>query len=166
MKVISIKNPYAYMIAYGIKNVENRSWKTEYRGELFLHASGLPMIDIPDNYYPNEIIDLYNEYCDVGLDHGDKAADKFLAKNPVLQKIYNLDMKIIAEKKKQNLYLQPKCIIGKATLVNIVRDSNSPFADFGSYHWIFENPILFEKPILNIPGHLKLWDFDYSLPIK
>ena len=40
MKVLSIKEPYATLIATGNKLIETRSWKTNYRGELFIHASG------------------------------------------------------------------------------------------------------------------------------
>jgi hypothetical protein len=39
MKVISLTEPYASLIKLGIKNVETRSWKTKYRGELYIHAS-------------------------------------------------------------------------------------------------------------------------------
>ena len=39
MKVISIKEPYASFLANGMKKIETRSWKTNYRGELFIHAS-------------------------------------------------------------------------------------------------------------------------------
>ena len=40
MKVISIKEPFATLIANGMKKIETRSWKTNYRGEIFIHASG------------------------------------------------------------------------------------------------------------------------------
>lgn len=39
MKVISIAEPYATLIGIGIKQIETRSWKTNYRGELYIHAS-------------------------------------------------------------------------------------------------------------------------------
>ncbi len=39
MKVISIKEPYATLIMNNIKKIETRSWKTSYRGEIFIHAS-------------------------------------------------------------------------------------------------------------------------------
>lgn len=39
MKVLSIKEPYASLIKDGIKKIETRSWKTNYRGEIFIHAS-------------------------------------------------------------------------------------------------------------------------------
>lgn len=40
MKVISIKEPFATLITNGMKKIETRSWKTNYRGEIFIHASG------------------------------------------------------------------------------------------------------------------------------
>ena len=39
MKVLSIKEPYATLICNGKKLIETRSWKTNYRGELYIHAS-------------------------------------------------------------------------------------------------------------------------------
>ena len=39
MKVLSIKEPYATLIKDGVKTYETRSWKTNYRGEIYIHAS-------------------------------------------------------------------------------------------------------------------------------
>ena len=39
MKVISIKEPYATLIKEKKKRIETRSWKTNYRGEIYIHAS-------------------------------------------------------------------------------------------------------------------------------
>lgn len=39
MKVLSIKEPYATLIMHKKKTIETRSWKTNYRGELYIHAS-------------------------------------------------------------------------------------------------------------------------------
>lgn len=38
MKVLTIKQPFASLIASGLKEFEFRSWKTSYRGELLIHA--------------------------------------------------------------------------------------------------------------------------------
>ena len=38
MKVLTIKQPYASLIAYGIKKYEFRTWKTKYRGDVLIHA--------------------------------------------------------------------------------------------------------------------------------
>lgn len=39
MKVLSIKQPWAWLIVNGIKDIENRTWKTNFRGQFFIHAS-------------------------------------------------------------------------------------------------------------------------------
>ena len=39
MKVLSIKEPFATLIKAGKKKIETRSWKTSYRGKLYIHAS-------------------------------------------------------------------------------------------------------------------------------
>ena len=39
MKVLSIREPFATLIKEKKKLVETRSWKTNYRGELYVHAS-------------------------------------------------------------------------------------------------------------------------------
>lgn len=38
MKAITIKQPWASLIINGYKKYEFRSWKTNYRGELLIHA--------------------------------------------------------------------------------------------------------------------------------
>lgn len=38
MKVITIKQPWATLIAEGYKEYEFRTWKTNYRGDILIHA--------------------------------------------------------------------------------------------------------------------------------
>jgi len=42
MKVLSIKEPFASLVATGQKKFETRSWKTKYRGEIYIHSSITP----------------------------------------------------------------------------------------------------------------------------
>ena len=39
MKVITIKQPFASLIASNIKKYEFRTWKTNYRGKILIHAA-------------------------------------------------------------------------------------------------------------------------------
>ena len=61
MKALSIRQPWAWLIANGHKDIENRSWKTDRRGRIAVHASksfdkdgyawvkrNFPDIDIPE----------------------------------------------------------------------------------------------------------------------
>lgn len=38
MKALSIKQPWAWLIAHGFKDVENRTWRTKFRGRFLIHA--------------------------------------------------------------------------------------------------------------------------------
>ena len=43
MKVLTIREPWASLIGEQIKIIETRSWPTNYRGELYIHAGVAPM---------------------------------------------------------------------------------------------------------------------------
>lgn len=37
-RALSIRQPWAWLIANGFKDIENRKWATSYRGEFYIHA--------------------------------------------------------------------------------------------------------------------------------
>ncbi|MDR2223588.1 MAG: ASCH domain-containing protein [Flavobacteriaceae bacterium] len=37
-KAISVKQPWAELICLGVKDIENRTWKTKFRGRVYIHA--------------------------------------------------------------------------------------------------------------------------------
>ncbi len=43
MKTLTIRQPYVQAILSGLKQYETRSWKTNYRGKLFIHAGRAKM---------------------------------------------------------------------------------------------------------------------------
>lgn len=53
MKVITIKQPWASLIIDGYKKYEFRSWKTNYRGKILIHAG----LNIEKN-----VLERFNEY--------------------------------------------------------------------------------------------------------
>ena len=38
MQALSIRQPWAWLIAHGHKHIENRSWSTSYRGPVLIHT--------------------------------------------------------------------------------------------------------------------------------
>ena len=40
MKVLSCRQPMAWLVVAGYKPIETRTWMTKYRGPLYIHASG------------------------------------------------------------------------------------------------------------------------------
>ncbi len=45
MKALSVKQPWANMIASGEKTIETRKWATDYRGDLLIVSSRQPRIE-------------------------------------------------------------------------------------------------------------------------
>jgi ASCH domain len=39
VKTLSVRQPYAWLIVAGFKTIENRTWRTNYRGPLQIHSS-------------------------------------------------------------------------------------------------------------------------------
>ena len=96
MKVISIKEPFATWIMNKMKLIETRSWKTNYRGELYIHASGKSLAkEFLNNQYVFELIkDLDMNYgniiCKVNLVDCIYMDEKFLKKIKKNKQEYNL----------------------------------------------------------------------------
>ena len=96
MKVISIKEPFATLIMNKMKLIETRSWKTNYRGELYIHASGKSLAkEFLNNQYVFELIkDLDMNYgniiCKVNLVDCIYMDEKFLKKIKKNKQEYNL----------------------------------------------------------------------------
>jgi len=44
MKALSVNNPWGWCIVNGLKPIENRDWKTSYRGTVLIHV-GLKTVD-------------------------------------------------------------------------------------------------------------------------
>ena len=47
MRALSLRQPWASLIADGHKTIETRTWRTRYRGPLAIHASARPYADLP-----------------------------------------------------------------------------------------------------------------------
>ena len=130
MKVLSLTEPYATLIKTGVKKIETRSWKTSYRGKLYIHASSTK---IPKEYKNNkELMNLVNVnelnfgniICSCNLVDCIEMTDKFIEE----------------VKKNKEEYI---CGVYKV----------------GRYAWILEDIKVLEKPIL-AKGHLGIWNID------
>ncbi len=133
--VLSVQNPWSELICLGLKDVENRSWPTDYRGRLYIHSSGSPMT-------PAE-------------------AKRELGAS-VLRDIPQVRswLQEGLSKSAAEPWLISRAIIGYVDLVDCVRDSASPWAAEDQYHWVFADPELFDESVTDVPGQLKLWTFD------
>ena len=95
-KALSIRQPWAWLVANGYKDIENRSWSTTFRGEFYIHAS--KTMTKKDYRECQEFLDYLRRDC-----------------NTFLPRIVLPD--------RENL--QFGGIIGAATLTNCVTDSDN-----------------------------------------
>ncbi len=173
---LSVNNPVSYLICYGIKEVENRSWTTEYRGTLHIHSSGrVGFRGMPDfSRFPMPVLHEFDEFLTeiqrmdeagtyVGIpDEGVRVELKNEQRQPenVINQ-YRLLADVYAHYRSgdQSAFFHANAIIGTADLVDIVTDSDSEWAEPERYHWILENAQIFEKPMTGIRERAGLWTY-------
>ncbi len=129
MKVLSLTEPYATLIKNGIKTIETRSWKTNYRGKLYIHASSTK---IPKGYIDNkELISLVNLN---ELNYGN-----IICSCELVDCVEMTDEFIEKMQKNKNEYI-------------------SGVYSKGRYAWILKNIEVLDKPI-QAKGHLGIWNY-------
>lgn len=67
-KALAIMQPWAWLIANGHKDVENRSWRTRYRGPVLIHASKKIDREASDALL-NGLHPVTGEPCDAALEY-------------------------------------------------------------------------------------------------
>ena len=127
MKVLSLTEPYATLIKNGIKTIETRSWKTNYRGKLYIHASSTK---IPKEYKEN--MALMNLVDINDLNYGNIICSCDLVACVEMNDEFIEDIK-----KNKNEYV---CGVYAC----------------GRYAWILDNIEILDNPI-PAKGHLGIW---------
>lgn len=131
MKVLSLTEPYATLIKEKTKKIETRSWKTTYRGELYIHAS---RTGIPKEYEENK--ELMNLVKNSNYPYG-----QIICKAKLVDCI-KMTKDWIEQIKKEN-YQEYLCGIYEE----------------GRYAWILEDIEVLEQPIY-AKGSLNIWNFN------
>lgn len=149
-KVLSVKQPWSFLICSGIKDIENRTWECpqKYIGErVLIHASGAAIT--------------FGQFCDYieNLDNEDIGLQKIVREN--------------CFRKSWLHTLETSAIIGSVEIVDCVINHPSIWAEKSHYevnlalhplrpiyNWVLANPILYEKPIFGVNGKLGFWEYD------
>jgi hypothetical protein len=152
MKTLSVECQNAYLICLGIKDVENRSWRTKHRGRLLIHSSGSYCDEIDISFFPKNWQEEFEKKKDIRYV---QALDSFYEG---LYRYYGT--KDYTKWKEKEYYMKAQAIIGSVDLVDIVENSTSEWSMEGQYHWVLENAELFDVPIMFVKGKLKLWDYN------
>ena len=130
MKVVSIIEPWASLIKEKVKYIETRSWKTNYRGKLYIHAS-LKKVPKKDERINNLITLLKDKDFKYG---------HIIAEATLVDCIY-MDEEFISKIKKNN----QEYICGEYSI--------------GRYAWVLEDIKELSKPI-PAKGSLGIWNYN------
>jgi hypothetical protein len=133
-----------------------------------IHSSGKPLAWPELKYCTDKFISEYHKYYGTNGKFTPQYITDYMDWIKELYKYYHIEggtsysqpIDRIKEAVKQYGYALPtQAIIGEAELVDIVKNSKDVFAIQGECHWILNNPVLYKKPILNIMGKLRLWEY-------
>ena len=134
MKALSVRQPWAWLIVNGHKDIENRTWATAFRGRVYVHA-GVTL--------------------DYGALEGDPAyrvLDGWIRSrlHPSDGAQWTMDF--------STAWLG--AIVGEVDIVDCVTRSASPWFE-GPYGYILANPVAYAAPV---PYRGRLGFFDVTLP--
>ena len=132
MKVLSIKEPYATLIKEKKKLIETRSWKTNYRGEIYIHASK------------------------VKINNKDIRIQELLELIPNIKMSYgNIICKCIL---KDCIYMDENFL---EEIKNNSQEYICGYYELGRYAWVLELIEVLELPI-PAKGRLGIWNYEQS----
>ena len=150
MKALSIKQPYAQLIVENIKPIENRSFKTNYRGLVYIHASGQwhDRLKTKELFTNEQWLNIHSKSLQL---EQQKNIFRFLEKEVKTDKL--ITSAIIGEVEIIDCVINHPSIWAEETDENEIGWSQKPI-----YNWVLANPVLYDKPILNVKGKLSFWE--------
>lgn len=127
MKALTIKQPFASLICWGAKDIENRSQRTHIRGKVLIHAGA----------------QWYEGAKESSLKILTKEQKEWVSNGQSIALLYNESMPLSA-------------IIGEVEIVDCVQNHPSIWAIDGYWHWVLANAVIYENPI-PCKGALSFW---------
>ena len=135
MKALTLTQPWATLIAIGAKKIETRSWSTNYRGKILIHAAKAMPNFARDVMYTDPFLD--------AIADGDSCcADIMEQRGHVLCMAQLIDSKRIGLDTR--LPLEPEYSFGDYTI--------------GRFMWILDGVVKLPKPI-PMTGMQGLWEY-------
>lgn len=136
VKVISLRQPWAYLYAIGAKKYETRDWQAKHRGELYIHASAKVLFSDLELCRDSEH---FRKYIP---DH----TNGILVQGAIIGKVTLTDI-VTTESIRESLSAEERA-----------------FGDYGDgrYAWKGEGAMLLPKPI-PVSGKLSIWEYDMDI---
>ena len=144
-KALSIKQPWASLIAHGIKDIENRAWKTNYRGKILIHVSAKPSKMLWEL--------LSTEQYKIAMNYFSEVKNREFFTSVIIGEVEIIDCvinhpSIWAEKSEGE-------IVGHTFFH---KENQKP-----TYNWVLANAKLYDEPIYNVKGKLSIWNYERNI---
>ena len=138
MKALSLRQPWAWLCATGIKDVENRTWPTKFRGRFLIHAGKSSEVKVQG---------LGDAWITARLAGGnlERYWNAELVRGAIIGEATLVDCKFRFGEENDNLY--------------------SRWHEAGMYGFILKDAILYDFPIV-CRGALKFFDPAIYIPTK
>ncbi len=142
MKALSIKQPWAWLICKGLKDIENRTWPTNVRGRVYVHAG--KTVDVEALLHMEDFPENYNFHL------GDKVMGDLVSiieplRGAIIGEVDITGCKFRFPDENDNLY--------------------SHWHVRGQYGFTLANPVLYDKPI-PYRGQLGFFEVEFPNPIE
>lgn len=148
MKAISLHQPWASLIALGLKHYETRSWLTSYRGKLAIHAAKRPI-----DYYGRQLLN--KVLLGANLPPGQRPFPEQLPLGCVVAVCRLIDCRLMVEDFSRSSNKETRIgIIEQTELEKALGDWRS-----GRYAWKLDNIVALPKPV-GVSGRQGLWNWD------
>lgn len=155
MKAISLTQPWASLVAIGAKRIETRSWYTNHRGPLAIHAS---------KRFPHPCRELCHEWpFKEALNDGDIPATLALhAGDPE-----HLPLGAVLATCRLVACLPTNLVPSHLEYGSLLTDRERAFGDHtsGRYAWVLEDVVALPEPI-PARGALGLWEWEWEMPVE
>lgn len=163
MKTLTVKQPWANLIVSRLKDIENRTWRTYFRGRVLIHASANSLsIRNPSSVFTSKQWDSLSESEKMLVINGKAPTSAIIGSVEIVDCVLN-HPSVWAEKSMQMARPKEEDYFNANGTFETERFENDLY-NFNHqkpiYNWVLANPILFETPIEGVKGKLSFRDYD------
>lgn len=155
MKVLTLTQPWATLVAIGAKKIETRSWSTRYRGPLLIHAAkGLGPVGGMEGLRDLCLREPFFSALKAGGINLDRVDVDALPRGEIVARCELCYCALT-----DTLQGQPWCAYGSQ--IWHMTNHERTFGDYtsGRYAWLLDNVQALSEPI-PAKGQLGLWEFE------
>lgn len=160
MKALSIKQPWASLIAHGVKDIENRTWKVNFRGKIFIHASAKSAGKMKDLLTEEQYTFLKENGWKPGTD---KPLSAIIGEVEIIDCVIGHES-IWAEHQIKKPNINDYISSGLPHEWDKYNGAMDLWYDSKPiYNLVLANAVLYKEPILNVKGKLSFWQPDFGI---